>query len=116
MDTPSKLRLLAILMLLGPAVALGASFPNVPTQTLTVGTAPRGVVVFDHNIAVVNSGSNSVSVFLGSCTTTTCSYNKAPGSPVSVGSGPTSIAKGHFRGPGPLWTWSRRTTLTPLIP
>ena len=103
MDTPSKLRLLAILMLLGPAVALGASFPLSPTKTLPVGTAPRGVVVFDHNIAVVNSGSNSVSVFLGSCTNSSCTYNKAPGSPLNVGLGPTSIAKGHFRGPGTPW-------------
>lgn len=66
---------------------------------ITVGTAPSSVAVADVNgdgfldLAVANSGSNNVTVLLGSGTGT---FQAAPGSPVSVGNSPSSLAIADF--------------------
>ena len=70
---------------------------------VTVGTNPSHLAAGDFNgdgrqdIAVPNSGSNDVTILLGSG-----SGGFAPGSesPIPVGSGPTSVAVGDFNGDG----------------
>jgi len=78
-------------------LAVASAFAAAPAATLPVGTAPRGVVVLPNNdIAVANGGSNNVTVYRGGCTPA-CSYAQIAGSPFPVGTGPTSIARGHIK-------------------
>jgi len=94
-----KFRALCLLLLLIATVSASAavSFSTL-LATLPTGNYPQAFVVFNGNIAVANTNDNSVSVFVGSCTTTTCTYT--PKGPWATGNGPVSIDKGHFRGPG----------------
>lgn len=84
---------LFVLLILCAGMALAVPFTTT-LATYPVGTAPRGVVVFGNNFAVANGGSNNVSVYVGSCTTVSCSYTLR--GPYASGKGPTSIDKGHF--------------------
>jgi hypothetical protein len=84
-----------------------AQFPGTPTETITVGHLPHAVVnvgtnlsVVNTNLAVANSGDNTVTVLVGSCTTGPASCNYTARGPFAVGADPTSIDRGHFRGPG----------------
>lgn len=90
---------LCLLLLLSASAAMGGGFPTL-LATMNTGHYPESLVVYDGtNIAVANALDNTITVFVGSCSGyPTCSYT-AKG-PWPVGAGPTSIDKGHFRGPG----------------
>jgi Bacterial Ig-like domain (group 3)/FG-GAP-like repeat/FG-GAP repeat len=70
---------------------------------VTVGMQPHGVTVGDFNgdgkqdLAVVNAGSNNVTVLLGNGSG---GFAPAAGSPVTVGTFPLSVAVGDFNGDG----------------
>jgi ankyrin repeat protein len=71
--------------------------------TVSVGTLPQAVALADFNgdtlldIAVANNGSSNVTVLLNQGDG---GFQSAIGSPVSVGTKPTSIAVGSFQQPG----------------
>ncbi len=74
----------------------------------SVGSSPTAAVVADFNgdgkpdIAVTNSGDNTVTILLGNGVlgNSTGGFNPAPGSPISVGGQPQYIATGDFNGDG----------------
>ena len=78
-------------------------FSAAPGSPLTVGTVPYGVAIVDLNrdgkpdLAVANQFSNSVSILLGRGDGT---FLAAPGSPITVGSGPSWIAAADLNGDG----------------
>ncbi len=82
-----------------------AQFPPAPYSPITVGTSPMSVAAGDFNgdgyldLAIANTGNNSVSVLLG---TAAGGFTQATGSPISVGNGPVAIAIGDFNGDGIL--------------
>jgi hypothetical protein len=84
--------------------ATTASFA--PQQTFAVGISPRSVVVGDFNgdgkpdLAVANSGSNTVSVLLNTIATGATTASFAAQQAFSVGSDPFSVAAGDFNGDG----------------
>ena len=79
------------------------SFPNAPGSPFSVGSQPQSVVVVDFNgdgiadLAVANSNSNTVSIFLGIGTS---SFTQPTGSPHKVGQNPFALAVGDFNGDG----------------
>lgn len=82
-----------------------AGFTPSPTSPLTVGNAPSALVAEDldgingPDIAVADLGSNDVTILLNDGTG---GFVAGPGSPISAGSGPRSIAVGDLDGlPGP---------------
>jgi len=82
-----------------------AQFAPTSYSPITVGTSPMSVAAGDFNsdgyldLAVANSGSNSITVLLG---TAAGGFTPANGSPISVGNGPVAIAAGDFNGDGIL--------------
>jgi len=79
------------------------TFGSAPASPLTVGMQPNSVKVGDLNgdskpdLVVANLGSNTVSVLLGNGDGT---FASAPGSPVTVGNAPASVAIGDFNRDG----------------
>ena len=78
-------------------------FAPAPGSPITVGRIPYGVAVADFNrdgkpdLAVANQFSSSVSILLGNGDGT---FAAAPGSPITVGSGPSWVAAGDFNEDG----------------
>lgn len=90
------------LLNVAPAVAQGACTPAFTQPTgspLAAGGGPNAIVSVDMNndgradIAVVNGSSGSVSVFLGNGSG---GFTQAPGSPIQLGSSPSTIVQGNF--------------------
>lgn len=81
----------------------GGGFVKANNSPLKVGAAPRCLAVGDFNgdknldLAVGNSGANSVSILLGNGTG---QFAPAPASPVKVGTRPMSVAVSDFDGNG----------------
>jgi len=79
------------------------NFTQTPGSPISVGTNPAFMVVADFNgdgntdLAVVNSGSDNVTLLLGDGQG---DFTDAPGSPISVGSFPLQAAAGDFNGDG----------------
>jgi hypothetical protein len=79
------------------------TFTQAPASPITVGKDPISVAVGDFNgdgipdLAVTNFGGSSVSVLLGNGDGT---FTQAPGSPITVGKDPISVAVGDFNGDG----------------
>jgi hypothetical protein len=78
-----------------------------PNSPITVGTSPLAIATGDLNadgvgdLAVVNQGDNSVTILLGSATTSGI-FTVAPGSPLQTAATPASIAIASFaNGPSP---------------
>jgi len=73
----------------------GSSFSTMKQNPVSVGDAPKSIAIGDvnHNgkldLVVANGGSNNVSVLLGDGNG---GFPKAPGSPITVGTGPVSVA------------------------
>jgi hypothetical protein len=82
---------------------VSSSFPSAPSSSVAVGTQPSGLVTGDFNgdgkidLAVANSGSNTVSILLGNGDGT---FTAA--TPVAVGSGPAWLVTGDFNEDGIL--------------
>jgi hypothetical protein len=80
-----------------------ATLAAVPGSPFAVGTNPVAAIAGDFNgdgkpdVAVLNKGSNNVTVLLGNGSG---SFNAATGSPFSVGTYPTSMALGDFNRDG----------------
>src|ERR1700723_358186 len=80
-----------------------SSFSSTPSSSVAVGTQPTGLVTGDFNgdgkidLAVANSGSNTVSILLGNGDGT---FTAA--TPVAVGSGPAWLVTGDFNEVGIL--------------
>jgi hypothetical protein len=101
--------LVASTVLLGPpgarpAFAQGGCTPNFTQPAgspFAVGAAPNAVASVDMNgdgradLAVVNGSSGTVSIFLGNGAG---GFTQAPGSPITVGGSPSSVAVGSFNG------------------
>src|SRR3954468_10235783 len=91
------------IMVLAAAPAEGAFFTQPAGSPYTAGNAPNQIVTADFNLdtrpdlAVVNSSSNNVSILLGDGTG---GFTPAPGSPVTVGQTPKSLAVGDFNNDG----------------
>ena len=102
--------LLAALVPLAAPPMLGASVSFAPPRSYTVGAAPAAAAVADFNgdgrldIAVVNGGTNSISILLGNGDGTF-----QPARNVDVGRNPSSVATGDFDGDG-------KTDLAVLLP
>jgi hypothetical protein len=81
------------------------SFTAAPGSPIAVGNAPYAVAVADFNgdgkldLAVANNGDGTVTLLLGNGDGT---FAPASSSPISVGTGPSSIAVGDFNGTGRL--------------
>jgi hypothetical protein len=79
------------------------TFAPAPGSPITVGSKPYALATGDFtangktDLAVANFGDGTVSVLLG---VGNGSFNAAPGSPITVGSQPTSVAVGDFSGDG----------------
>jgi hypothetical protein len=90
----------------GVSVLLGnadGTFTAAPGSPTAVGTTPKSVAVGDFNadgnpdFATANESTDNVSVLLGNGDGT---FTAAPGSPVTVGTFPFSVAVGDFNGDG----------------
>jgi len=86
-------------------LCLSASFTAAPGSPVAVGGDPHIVAVGDFNgdgfpdLAVANANDNTISVLLGNGHG---GFTPAPGSPISVGTGPLSVAAGDFSNNGIL--------------
>src|SRR3989454_736732 len=83
----------------------GGTFTAAAGSPVAVGSSPSSVALGDMNgdgkldLVTANLGSNKVTVLLGNGDGT---FTAAPGSPVSVGGGPYSVALGDVNGDGKL--------------
>ena len=81
----------------------GVFLPPTAAQTFAVGTHPDGIVAGkftdggNTDLAVANRDSDNVTVLLG---TGTDGFTASPGSPIAVGTQPSSIAAGKFANAG----------------
>ncbi len=81
------------------------TFSQAPGSPIAVGNTPQAIAVGDFTgsgkpgLAVLNTLSNNVSILLGNGDGT---FIPAPGSPISVGAGPSTLAVGDFNGSGRL--------------
>jgi hypothetical protein len=79
------------------------NFTQAPGSPIAVGSDPASIVVGDFNndgkqdIAVANEGDGTVTVLLGNGNGT---FTPAPGSPMTVGTGPCALAVGDFNKDG----------------
>ncbi len=86
-----------------PQFTPGANQPIFPRTDFTTGTAPVGIAVSDFNadgkrdLAVVDQGSNAVSIFLGNGDGTFSTRTDFP-----TGSGPMGVVTGDFNGDGKI--------------
>jgi len=89
-----------VIVLLGTGTG---GFTAAPGSPFAVGADPQSVAVGDFNgdgkpdLAIANKNDNTVTVLLG---TGTGGFITAPGSPLPVGTNPTSVAAGDFNGDG----------------
>ncbi len=86
-------------------LCLSASFTAAPGSPFSVGTDPHIAAVGDFNgdgkldLAVTNANDNTLSILLGNGSG---GFTPAPGSPITVGTGPLSVATGDFTSDGNL--------------
>src|SRR3954468_15161093 len=91
------------MMVLAVAPAEGAFFTQPAGSPYAAGDAPNQIVTADFNLdtrpdlAVVNSSSDNVTILLGDGAG---GFTPAPGSPVTVGQTPKSVAVGDFNNDG----------------
>jgi len=94
----------ASILLILPLTASAQFTPSIGSP-FQVGALPVSVAVGDFNgdgtldLAIANSGDNTVTVLLG---TGTGGFTAAPGSPFRVGVGPRSVVVGDLNGDGKL--------------
>src|SRR3954471_1396861 len=93
-----------VIMVLAPAAPAQAAFFTQPAGSpYAAGDAPNQIVTADFNLdtrpdlAVVNSSSDNVTILLGDGAG---GFTPAPGSPVTVGQTPKSVAVGDFNNDG----------------
>src|SRR3954465_2385253 len=93
----------AVVMVLAAAPAQAAFFTQPAGSPYAAGDAPNQIVTADFNLdtrpdlAVVNSSSDNVTILLGDGAG---GFTPAPGSPVTVGQTPKSVAVGDFNNDG----------------
>lgn len=81
------------------------TFYAAPGSPISVGSLPQAIAVGDFTdsgkpgLAVANGNASNITILLGNGDGT---FTPAPGSPISVGAGPTVLAAGDFNGSGRL--------------